>query len=95
MDPPAFGHGPDGELWKFEKQFPELLDLCKQVLSEEPLFFLINAYASGYSAIALQNNLQDLMKGFEGTIEVGELTIAESGGERLLPCGIFGRWSTS
>lgn len=92
MDPPAFGHGPNNELWKFEKDFPELLEMCKKILSPKPLFFLINAYASGYSAIALQNNLSDLMGDYNGKVEVGELAIAESGSERLLPCGIFGRW---
>jgi len=95
MDPPAFGHGPDKELWKFEKDFPELLDMCGRILSDKPLFFLINAYASGYSAIALKNNLDDLMKDYKGEVEIGELSIAESDSERLLPCGIFGRWSAA
>ncbi len=92
MDPPAFGHGPTGEMWKIEENFLELLDLCKQVLSEKPLFFLINGYASGYSAIAYENNLKDLMKNFKGEIEIGELTIKESKSDRLLPCGIYARW---
>lgn len=91
MDPPAFGHGPDGEMWKIEKDFLILLDLCSQVLSDKPSFFLINGYASGYSAIAYENNLLELKKKFGGEIEAGELTIEESGG-RLLPCGIFARW---
>ncbi len=93
MDPPAFGHGPGGEVWKIEEHFLELLDLCKQVLSEKPLFFLINGYASGYSAVAYKNSLGDLMKDFGGEIEIGELTIAEQDSERLLPAGIFARWS--
>ena len=95
MDPPAFGHGPGGEMWKIENNFLELLDLCFQVLSEQPLFFLINGYASGYSALAYKNNLLELKEKFGGEIEAGELTIAESGGERLLPCGIFARWRAS
>ena len=93
MDPPAFGHGPDGEMWKIEDDFLNFLDLCKQVLSDKPLFFLINGYASGYSSIAYENNLKDLLKEFKGETEIGELTIAESKGDRLLPCGIFARWS--
>lgn len=93
MDPPAFGHGAKGELWKVEDHFLELLDVCKQVLSDQPLFFLINGYASGYSAISYKNNLADLMKEYKGEIEIGELTIAEKGSERLLPAGIFARWS--
>ena len=93
MDPPAFGHGPGGELWKVEDHFLELLDLCKQVLSDQPLFFIINGYASGYSAVAYKNSLGDLMKEFGGEIEIGELTIAEKDSERLLPAGIFARWA--
>lgn len=92
MDPPAFGRGPKGEVWKIEEQLPELMDLCMKVLSEKPLFFIINGYASGYSAIAYQNNLLPVRKAFGGSIESGELAIEESGTGRLLPCGIFARW---
>jgi len=92
MDPPAFGHGPKGEMWKIEENFIELLDLCYQVLSVQPLFFLINGYASGYSSIAYENNLLSLLKKYGGEIEKGELAIAESSSGRLLPCGIFARW---
>ena len=95
MDPPAFGHGPGGEVWKIEEHFLQLLDLCKQVLSDDPLFFIINGYASGYSAVAYKNSLGDLMEEFGGEIEIGELTIAEKDSERLLPAGIFARWSKS
>lgn len=91
LDPPAYGHGPDGEMWKIEENFLELLDLCQQLLSDKPLFFLINGYASGYSAIAYENALKDLM-GDAGEIEKGALTIRERDTERLLPCGIFARW---
>lgn len=94
MDPPAFGHGPKGELWRIEKDFLKLLELCQQVLSPQPLFFLINGFASGYSAIAYQNNLLKLVTRFGGKLETGELTIKEEGQDgRLLPCGIFARWS--
>ncbi|MFH0779522.1 MAG: class I SAM-dependent methyltransferase [Parcubacteria group bacterium] len=95
MDPPAFGHGPNNEMWKIEKDFLMLLDLCKQVLSENPLFFLINGYASGYSPIAYANNLEFLTEKFKGEIECGELTIAEEKSGRLLPCGIFARWNNA
>lgn len=94
LDPPAFGHGPGGEMWLIEKDFLRLVDLCEKVLSAEPSFVLINGYASGYSAIAYENNLLRLKEKFGGQIERGELTIAESGDSgRLLPCGIFARWS--
>lgn len=92
MDPPSFGHGPKDELWKIEEHFLMLMQLCKEVLSDEPLFVLINGYTAGYSAIAYQNNLMDIMKEYKGTIEIGELTIEETGSKRLLPAGIFARW---
>ncbi len=94
MDPPAFGHGPNGEMWKVEKDFVGLVDLCSEILSETPLFFLINGYAAGYSAIAYENNLQMLLKKYGGQTEKGELTLQESKSGRLLPCGIFARWSS-
>jgi 23S rRNA (cytosine1962-C5)-methyltransferase len=93
MDPPAFGHGAKGEVWKIEENFQELMELCFQVLSDKPLFFLINGYASGYSPIAYQNNLLPLTEKFGGEIETGELAIKESKSGRLLPCGIFARWT--
>lgn len=94
IDPPAFGHGADGTLWKIEDDFLPFLSLCKEAMSEQPLFFLINGYASGYSAIAYKNNLTELMGENNGAIEMGELSIKESSENgRLLPCGIFARWS--
>lgn len=92
MDPPSFGHGPKDELWKIEESFLELMKLCKDILSDDPLFVLINGYTAGYSPITYQNNLIDMMADHKGTIEVGELTIKESNTQRLLPCGIFARW---
>jgi 23S rRNA (cytosine1962-C5)-methyltransferase len=94
MDPPAFGHGPDGEIWKIEEHFMTLVDNCKNLLSDKPLFFLINGYSAGYSSISYENNLSDLKKIYGGNIEKGELTLKESGDSpRLLPAGIFARWS--
>ncbi len=93
MDPPAFGHGPKNELWKIEENFIELVKLCGQLLSEKPLFFLISGYAAGYSPLAFAYNLENIQKKFGGTIEFGDLTIAESNSERLLPAGIFARWN--
>lgn len=93
LDPPAFGHGPNKELWKIEEHLVELLQMCREIMTNEPLFFLINGYASGYSAIAYENNLKELFSASDGTFEMGELTIAEKDSGRLLPCGIFARWS--
>jgi 23S rRNA (cytosine1962-C5)-methyltransferase len=92
MDPPSFGHGPKDELWKIEESFLGLIQLCKEILSDDPLFVLINGYTAGYSPITYQNNLMDMMTENKGSIEVGELTIKESNTQRLLPCGIFARW---
>ena len=94
MDPPSFGHGPKDELWKIEEHFLELMKLCQEILSDDPLFVIINGYTAGYSSIAYENNLIEMMKTYKGEIEKGELVIEESGnGGRLLPCGIFARWS--
>lgn len=101
MDPPAFGHGPKGELWKIEKHFLDLLSLVKSILSDNPRFILLNGYASGYSALAYANNIAGIVDGRGGIAEQGELTIRESPcpsadgkrkDARLLPAGIFARW---
>lgn len=92
MDPPAFGHGPKQELWKIEKHMIGLLDASYGILSEKPIFFLVNGYASGYSAIAYRNNLIVLEERFGGTGEAGELSIPEADSARSLPAGIFARW---
>ena len=92
MDPPAFGHGPDKELWKIEDHFLGLLDLCATLLSDIPIFFVVNGYASGYSSLSYKNALAPIVSKHGGSIEIGELTISESKTKRLLPCGIFARW---
>jgi len=95
MDPPTFGRGPQGEIWKLEDHFVELLDECKKVLSDNPLFFIINGYASGYSAQAYGNALSEIMSQWKGYMTIGELGIQESNKQRLLPAGIFARWENS
>jgi len=97
MDPPAFGHGPAAELWKIEEHFLALMEDCMKLLSDKPVFFLVNGYSAGYSAIAYENNLLSLVKKFGGALETGELVIEETKkagmDSRLLPAGIFVRWS--
>ena len=97
MDPPAFGHGSENEVWKIEEDLLVLIESCVELLAPEPLFFLVNGYSAGYSAVAYKNNLLPLKEKFGGEIEIGELTLEESkkaaDDERLLPCGIFARWS--
>jgi len=93
MDPPSFGHGPKDELWKIEEHFLLLIKLCQEILSDNPLFIIINGYTAGYSPVAYENNLKDMMKKYKGKIEIGELVIEQTNSDRLLPCGIFARWS--
>ncbi|MEN9407305.1 MAG: hypothetical protein RLZZ455_521 [Candidatus Parcubacteria bacterium] len=93
MDPPIYGHGPNGEVWDFHRSFPELVSLCRLVLSEKPLFFLVNAYAISSSAIMLNNVLSDYLSERGGTCECGEIALEEKEGKRLLSTGIFARWS--
>jgi 23S rRNA (cytosine1962-C5)-methyltransferase len=93
MDPPAFGHGPKDELWKIERDFLKLMALCGELMSEKPLFMLLSGYAAGYSSLMLNHNLAPFAERFGGGIEHGELALEESGSKRLLPCGIFARWS--
>lgn len=95
MDPPAFGHGPKDELWKFEEHFLELMALCEQLLSDKPLFILINGYAAGYSPLAFAHNLELFKNKLGGKIEHGDLAIEQSNSGRQLPAGIFARWSKS
>ncbi len=95
MDPPIYGHGPTGEKWDFNESFPKLLSLCRMVLSDKPLFILINAYAISSSSVMLENVLADYVYDLNGTIETGELALEEKSAGRLLSTGIFARWSTT
>ncbi|KKS90039.1 MAG: hypothetical protein UV63_C0007G0022 [Microgenomates group bacterium GW2011_GWC1_43_11] len=92
MDPPRFGRGSRGEVWKLEEDLPKLLTACKQILVPHPLFILINAYTADISSIVLQHMMEDLMKDKKGTMMFGELATKESASGRLLPQGIFARW---
>ncbi len=93
MDPPIFGHGPDGVLWKFNDNFPKLLALCKQILSDKPLFIIINAYAISSSSLMLKNVMEDYFSDLGGKFQVGELVLKESKNQRPLSTGIFGKWN--
>ena len=92
MDPPVYGHGPAGEVWDFNKDFPKLLENCRQIISENPLFVLVNAYAISSSSTTLANTIQGYFGDLGGTIENGELTLKESSAGRLLSTGIWARW---
>jgi 23S rRNA (cytosine1962-C5)-methyltransferase len=92
MDPPRFGRGTKGEVWKLEKDLPRLLDSTKQILSENPKLFLVNAYTADISAITLENTARGILPE-TGIFSSGELTLQESFGKRLVPNGIFFRWT--
>lgn len=92
MDPPAFGHSPDGRTWKFNQDLPNLLSDCVELLSPDADFLLINGYATNSSAIALKNLLEDALKGRKGALEYGELCLQQKD-ERLISTGIFARWN--
>ncbi|KKS95057.1 MAG: SAM dependent methyltransferase [Microgenomates group bacterium GW2011_GWC1_43_13] len=93
MDPPIYGHGPKGEVWDFNRDFPKLLKNCMEVLSEKPLFIITNAYAISSSSITLANTLNDYFGILGGQIENGELTLREKSAGRLLSTGIWAKWS--
>lgn len=93
LDPPAYGHGPKGEAWRFREDFPILLATCKKLLTPQPLFFLVNAYAISASSLMLENTLADYVKDLGGKLGSGELAIKEKDTNRLISTGIFARWS--
>lgn len=93
MDPPSYGRGPKGEIWKIEDEIYPLVELCMDVLSKEPLFFLINSYTTGFSPTVVENIIKmTIGKKYKGTISSGEVGIPVSSSGLILPCGIFGRW---
>lgn len=93
LDPPRFGRGTKGEVWKIEEDAPKLLETCSQLLSKTPLFILFNAYTADLSSIAIANLLRDFTKEFGGDFISGDLALKDTTSGRLLPSGIFARWS--
>ena len=92
MDPPSYGRGTSGEVWQFESNISELVELCTKVLSNNPLFFLINSYTTGISSEVLSNILKINMKKYNGKISSGEIGLPMTSSNLILPCGIFGKW---
>lgn len=92
MDPPSYGKGPKGEVWKIEEQLPDLLLACREILSDQPLFIILNMYSTDLSSLSLINILNDITKDFDGSIEAGELAIKQENSERVLPMSIFALW---
>ena len=94
MDPPKFGRGPKGEIWKIEEKLPELLSRVHKVLSDKPLFVILTSYATESSAITLGYALEEAMKDFSGNIEQGELCIKEESNGRLISLAKTAIWQT-
>ena len=93
MDPPSYGRGANGEVWKFEENIADLVKLCMKVLSDEPLFFLINSYTTGISSQVLENLLRiNIPKKVGGKYSHGEVGLPMTNSKLILPCGIYGRW---
>lgn len=95
MDPPSYGRGPKGEIWKIEEKIFPLVQLCTKVLADKPLFFLINSFTTGLQPAVLSYMLNlELKSRFGGTVEADEIGLPVRGKQGLvLPCGASGRWS--
>ena len=93
MDPPTFGRGAKNEVWKIEKDLPELMTLCRAVLSAKPRFLLISTHTPGFSALTLENMLLTyLVEPGTGSLESDEMRIHDTGSGLNLPSGFYSRW---
>lgn len=94
MDPPSYGRGPKGEIWKIEDSIHSFVKLCTQILSDKPLFFLINSYTTGLAPSVLTYMIEiEVGKKFGGHVEAQEIGLPVSSNGLVLPCGASGRWS--
>lgn len=94
MDPPTYGRGTTGEMWRLEDHLWELLVECRALLSDQPLFFLINAYTARLSPTVVANLLAELLHDRGGAITAGEVGLPIQRDGKILPCGIYGRWES-
>ncbi len=92
MDPPSYGRGPKGEIWKIEDAIHPLVSRCVQLLSPNPLFFLINSYTTGLQPAVLAYLLGTEMKAYQGKVRAEEIGLPVSSNGLVLPCGASGRW---
>ena len=93
MDPPSYGRGPSGEMWKIEDALFPLVKDCMEILSDNPLFLLINSYTTGLSATVLKNVITvTAKKKFGGIFDADEIGLPIESNGLVLPCGITGRW---
>ena len=95
MDPPSYGRGANGEVWDIEKDLSNLVNLCLEILSDKPLFFIINSYTTGLSETTLKNLLiTTVLKKYKGNVSADEIGIKIKNSDLILPCGIYGRWES-
>ena len=95
MDPPSYGRGPKGEIWKIEDAIHPLVSLCSQLLSDKPLFFLINSYTTGFAASVLTYLLGlEVVSKFGGHVVSDEIGLPVTQSGLVLPCGSSGRWTS-
>lgn len=92
LDPPKFGRGPKGEIWEVYQSLPLLLDSCKKIISENPLFTALTVYAVRSSAIHLAQSMDELMEKFKGKTDAGELVSKEKSAGRYLSHAVYARW---
>jgi 23S rRNA (cytosine1962-C5)-methyltransferase len=93
MDPPTYGRGPNGELWKLEDELYTLVDTLKDAMSESPVFFLLNSYTTGFSPQVSANMLELILrKKFKGRVDCGEVGLPIVDSAIILPCGTYARW---
>ena len=93
MDPPSYGRGPNGEVWKLEDAVCDFVSLCEKVLSSDPLFMLINSYTTGLSPLTMGYVLDvEIVKKHGGRAETGELALPVTQTKSFLPCGASARW---
>lgn len=94
MDPPSYGRGPRGEIWKIEDSIHPFIKLCAKLLSDQPLFFLINSYTTGLAPSVLSYMLSlEICRTCKGYVQSEEIGLPVSGSGLVLPCGASGRWS--
>ena len=92
MDPPSYGRGPKGEIWKIEESIYPLVQLCKELLVDEPLFFLINSYTTGLQPAVLSYMMNTVLRDYPGTVAASEIGLPVSTNGLVLPCGASGRF---
>ena len=96
MDPPSYGRGPKGEIWKIEEKIYPFIELCTKILSDDPLFFLVNSYTTGLQPAVLSYMLETQVKAkFGGSVNSDEIGLPVSSNGLILPCGASGRWEKS